>query len=103
MSKQVSLEELDEARSEGRLVVDVRDPQEYSAGHIPGAQLMPFDGLAGRVAELPKDQPVYVVCQKGGRSVEAASLMAEAGVDARSVAGGTEGWAQSGRPIEARA
>jgi rhodanese-related sulfurtransferase len=103
VSKQVSLEELDEARREGRLVVDVRDPQEYSAGHIPSVHLLPLGSLGARVAELPKDRPVYVVCQKGGRSIEAAALMTEAGVDARSVAGGTEGWAQSGRPIEAGA
>lgn len=103
MSNQVSLEELDEARREGQLVVDVRDPQEYLAGHVPGARLMPLESLAAHVAELPKDRPVYVVCQKGGRSSEAAALMTKAGVDARSAAGGTEGWAQSGRPIEAEA
>ena len=103
MSKQVSLEELDEARRQGELVVDVRDPQEYAAGHIPGAQPMPLGSLAAGVVELPKDRPVYVVCQKGGRSSEAAGVMTEAGVDARPVAGGTEGCAQSGRPIEAEA
>jgi rhodanese-related sulfurtransferase len=88
MSKQVSLEELDEARREGQLVVDVRDQQEYSAGHISGVHLLPLGSVAARVAELPKHRPVYVVCQKGGRSIEATALMTEAGVDARSVAGG---------------
>ena len=82
------------------MIVDVREPQEYAAGHVPAAQSMPLSGLVARVDELPKDRPVYVVCQKGGRSMEAAALLREAGVDAQSVAGGTEGWADSGRPIE---
>jgi rhodanese-related sulfurtransferase len=64
---------------------------------------MPLESLAAHVTELLKDRPVYVRCEKGGRSSEAAALMAEAGDDARSVAGSTEASAQSGRPIEAGA
>lgn len=100
MGEQVSLEDLAAVRSGHPVIVDVREPQEYAAGHVPGARSMPLGGLVVRVEELPKDRPVYVVCQKGGRSLEAAALLVEAGVDARSVAGGTEAWADSGRPIE---
>jgi rhodanese-related sulfurtransferase len=100
VGKQVSLEELDQARSGHPLIIDVRERQEYVTGHVPGAQSMPLGVLAARVDELPKDRPVYVVCQKGGRSLEAAALLSEGGVVARSVAGGTQGWAESGRPIE---
>ena len=96
----VSLDELDAARRAGKLVVDVRDRAEYEAGHIPGAQLMPLPDLPARIQELPRDRPVYVVCEKGGRSAEAARSLAEGGVDARPVAGGTQAWAASGRPVE---
>jgi rhodanese-related sulfurtransferase len=99
---QVSLEELDAARGAGELVVDVRDEAEYSTGHVPGARLMPLQDLPARVHELPKDRPVYIVCEKGGRSAEAARLLTEVRVDARAVAGGTQAWVASGRPIDTR-
>ena len=51
-------------------------------------------------APLAKDQPVYVVCQSGGRSAQAEQLLSQAGFDARSVSGGTAAWTESGRPIE---
>lgn len=53
-----------------------------------------------QVSLEPADQPVYVVCQKGGRSVQAAALLTTAGVDARPVTGGTEAWAASGRALD---
>ena len=98
--EQASLDELEAARNAGELVIDVRDSVEYSAGHVPGAQLTPLQDLPARVDEL-RGRAVYVLCQKGGRSAEAARLLTKAGVDARSVAGGTEAWATSGRPVEA--
>lgn len=100
MVKTVDLAELERAHAEGALVVDVREPDEYASGHVPGARSVPLDSVPDRLGELPKDQPVYVVCKSGGRSAKGAEVMAQAGLDARSVDGGTAGWIESGRPVE---
>lgn len=100
MINEVSLDELDKARSDGDPVVDVRDSEEYAEGHVPGARLIPLGVVLLRVHELPKDRPVYVICQSGGRSMQAAESLIQSGIDARSVAGGTGAWMRSGRPIE---
>ena len=81
------------------LVVDVRETREYRTGHVPGARNLPLSLLPLYLGELPKDQPVYVVCQSGGRSVQAARLMRAVGIDARSVTGGTAEWIETRRPI----
>ena len=83
-----------------RTVVDVREPGEYVAGHVPGATLIPMGQLASRLAELDKSRPVYVVCASGNRSAAMTDLLRAAGYDAYSVAGGTSAWARSGRPVE---
>lgn len=85
------------------LVVDVREAREYRPGHVPGAQNLPLSSLPTRLPELPKDQPVYVVCQAGGRSAQATALMRAVGIDATSVAGGTAEWIDRGRPVETTA
>ncbi|MFE2752289.1 rhodanese-like domain-containing protein [Actinosynnema sp. NPDC059335] len=81
-------------------VVDVRDATEYRQGHVPGAHNVPLSVLPTRVGELPEDRPVFVICQTGGRSARAASLLGAVGVDAVNVLGGTDAWIASGRPVE---
>ena len=81
------------------LVVDVREAREYRPGHVPGAKNMPLSLLPVLLPEVPKDRPVYVVCQAGGRSAQATALMRGVGIDATSVTGGTGAWIQSGRPV----
>lgn len=98
--KEVTLEQLEQARTSGAPLVDVRESDEYAEGHVPGAQLMPLGIVPVRAHELPRGEPVYVICASGGRSAQAAELLTEAGVDARSVAGGTNAWVRSGRPVE---
>ncbi len=85
------------------LVVDVREAREYRPGHVPGAQNLPLSVLPARLPELPKDRPVYVICQAGGRSAQATELMRAVGIDATSVTGGTGAWIESGRPVAAAA
>lgn len=87
------------ARRDGAFVVDVREPGEYVSGHVPGALLMPLATVPARMRELPKGRPVYVICAGGNRSKTATSWMVAAGVDARSVAGGTGGWISGGGPV----
>lgn len=85
--------------AEGAYVIDVRESREYRPGHVPGAQNMPLSLLPVRMAEVPKDRPVFVICQAGGRSAQATALMRAVGIDATSVAGGTGEWIESGRPV----
>jgi rhodanese-related sulfurtransferase len=87
------------AHRDGAAVIDVREPAEYMAGHVPGAQLVPMAALPGHLAALPRTAPVYVICASGNRSLVAAGLLARAGVDARSVAGGTSAWIRAGHPV----
>lgn len=81
------------------LVVDVREPREYRPGHVPAINL-PLSVLPARLAELPRDRPVHVVCRTGGRSCRATALMRSAGIDATNVTGGTSAWVEAGRPLE---
>ncbi|MEV0787843.1 rhodanese-like domain-containing protein [Kribbella sp. NPDC050459] len=83
----------------GVTVLDVREPREYAAGHVPGAVNIPMGRLTGRLDELDRSAPVYVVCATGNRSSAMTSLLISAGFDAHNVAGGTSAWARSGRPI----
>lgn len=96
---EVTITELDRAHTAGEMLVDVREPDEYAAGHVPGAQLLPLAIVPVRMHELPKDRPVYVICRSGGRSFQAALAMRQAGIDARPVAGGTDAWVDAGRPL----
>jgi rhodanese-related sulfurtransferase len=83
----------------GAVVVDVREPTECLAGHVPGARLIPMGQLASRLDELPRTEPVYLICQSGNRSSSMAAFLERAGFDVRSVSGGTAGWAAAGRPL----
>jgi rhodanese-related sulfurtransferase len=87
------------AHRTGAVVIDVREPFEYADGHVSGAELLPLGQLPRRLAALPRDVPVYVICATGNRSLSAADFLARAGIDAWSVAGGTRAWANDGRPV----
>ncbi len=87
------------AHADGAIVIDVREPYEYVAGHVPGARLVPLARLAQVRPELPGSTPVYVICASGNRSKAAADFLAGAGIDAYSVAGGTSAWTSTGRPV----
>jgi thioredoxin len=91
---EISAEDFARVYEEGEVtLVDVREPAEYRAGHLSGAQLVPMRSVAEKADELPKDEPVYVICATGNRSQSSSQLLRRAGVEAYSVAGGTQGWA----------
>ena len=96
---EIDVEELARRRADGAYVLDVRQPDEYEAGHVPGAVLIPLDQLGSRQDELPKEQAMLVVCRSGGRSAAAVQALLEAGYDATNVAGGTLAWIESGQPV----
>jgi len=84
-------------------VVDVRSADEFHGelGHIEGAQLIPIDELRARVAEIPTDKPVIVVCQTGKRSALGSSLLSKAGLArTANLAGGMVRWRELSLPIQ---
>ncbi|MDP9453301.1 MAG: rhodanese-like domain-containing protein [Actinomycetota bacterium] len=97
---EVDVERLADVQAEGAWVLDVRQPDEYEAGHVPGAHLIPLDQLSTRHGEVPTDREVYVVCGSGGRSAVATEALNGAGYRAVNVAGGTRGWIEAGNPVE---
>ncbi len=95
---EIAVEEL-AAVHKGGVLVDVREPEEYVAGHVPGAVPIPMSQLATRMGEIDKTSPVFVICESGNRSSAMTDLLRGAGFDAVSVAGGTGPWTRSGRPL----
>ncbi len=79
-------------------IVDVREPNEYAAGHIPGAQSYPLSSFDP--AKLPTGKPLILVCQAGGRSVRALQATLDSGrKDVVHYAPGTGGWLGRGGPV----
>jgi molybdopterin-guanine dinucleotide biosynthesis protein A/rhodanese-related sulfurtransferase len=83
----------------GARLVDVRTPEEYVGGHVPGATLIPLDELGARHTELPADEDVYVICQVGARSAAAVTALNRAGYRTINVAGGTTAWIEAGLSV----
>jgi rhodanese-related sulfurtransferase len=97
--REVGIEEL-EARPQEVALLDVREPEEYAHGHVPGAVNLPQADLATRLAEVPPDRPVYLICQGGFRSLRAAQFLRQRGfADVVSVKGGTQAWRAAGKPL----
>jgi rhodanese-related sulfurtransferase len=80
-------------------LLDVREPYEWSAGHVPTATHIPLAQLNDRTAEIPRDDTVYVICRSGARSARVTLALGEAGWRAVNVGGGMQDWAAAGRPM----
>ena len=83
----------------GVYLLDVREDDEWTAGHAPDAVHVRLGELGARAAELPRDREVYVICRSGTRSAYAAQALAGAGLTTVNVADGMTGWAVAGRPM----
>jgi rhodanese-related sulfurtransferase len=75
-----------------QLLLDVRTPEEFAAGHIPGAVNLPVDELRGRLAELPSGKTVLAYCQVGLRGYVACRLLSQRGLRAKNLSGGFKRW-----------
>ncbi|MFQ5933192.1 MAG: rhodanese-like domain-containing protein [Dehalococcoidia bacterium] len=83
-------------------VIDVRNPDEYATGHIPGAKLIPVNDLFSRVDELDKDKRLLFVCSVGVRSALACEVAAACGyTDLYNIEGGTDAWIDNQYQVEA--
>ncbi len=83
----------------GTPIIDVREPDEYAEGHVPGAPLIALGTVPDRVDEVPADGEVLIICKSGGRSRQAAEFLIGQGVQAVNVAGGTMAWIEAGHPV----
>ncbi len=83
----------------GVFLLDVREHDEWAAGHAPDAVHVRLGELGGRTGELPRDSEVYVICRSGARSAYAAQMLAIGGLRTVNVADGMTGWAVAGRPM----
>ena len=71
---EIDVAELAQKRAAGAPLIDVREPDEYEEAHVPGAHLVPLGTVPDRLAEVPTEGTVYVICAKGGRSMRAAEF-----------------------------
>jgi rhodanese-related sulfurtransferase/glyoxylase-like metal-dependent hydrolase (beta-lactamase superfamily II) len=84
----------------GALLLDVREPDEWVAGHAPSATLVPMREIPSRLDDLPRDRRIVAVCRSGGRSRAVAEALVGAGYDVVNLAGGMRAWEAAGLPLE---
>jgi glyoxylase-like metal-dependent hydrolase (beta-lactamase superfamily II)/rhodanese-related sulfurtransferase len=83
------------------LLLDVREPEEFAHGHVPGAVNLPQAELATRLDEVPRDRPIFTICQSGMRSLRSGQFLRQQGFEhVTTVVGGTSAWRAAGRPLE---
>ena len=85
------------------LLVDVRSPEEFQGGSLPGATLIPFWDFAKGRYDLPKDKPILLICAVGGRSLACGQLLASKGYrEVYNLKGGLEAWSEQRVPLPQR-
>lgn len=98
----VDVKQAQSMSKQGALLLDVREPEEYSAIHAPNAKLIPLGEVGSRLKEIEvyKNKPVAVMCRSGRRSAKAVALLQEAGFSQVSnVQGGILAWEQAGLEV----
>lgn len=85
--------------SGSEFLLDVREPDEWQAGHAEQAAFVPMSALLSRLSEVPKDTDVVVVCASGARSAQVTAYLNQNGWTARNLDGGMHAWQDAGRPM----
>ncbi|HEV8655944.1 MAG TPA: rhodanese-like domain-containing protein [Candidatus Limnocylindria bacterium] len=94
----MQVDEFSKRRAEFHLL-DVRENDEWTAGHIDGAQHIPLGELAARLGELPKERTIVAVCRSGGRSGAAVNGLRKLGYEAENLEGGVNAWDRAKLPL----
>ena len=97
---EISVDELAEQLATGSRLIDVREPDEFDEGHVPGAVHIPLATVPDNVERFRSEGATYVICRSGARSLRACEFLADRGVEVVNVAGGTLAWQMSGRTVE---
>jgi rhodanese-related sulfurtransferase len=101
-SQSVDVKQAQAMISNGALLLDVREPAEYAAVHVPNAKLIPLGDVNSHLKEIEayKDKPIAVMCRSGHRSAIATAMLREAGFSqASSVEGGIQAWERAGLEV----
>jgi rhodanese-related sulfurtransferase len=97
---EVSVDEAYEMYNEEAFLLDVRTQEEWDEYHAPGTTLIPLDQLPDRLAEVPTNQTIVVVCRSGNRSQQGRDILKQAGYEqVTSMAGGLKTWQAQGYPV----
>lgn len=97
----VDVYEASRRQAAGAFLVDVRQPEEWNAGHAPNATLIPLGALSARLADIPRDREVLLICRSGNRSGAAQRQLLQFGYEqVINVSGGMNAWAGAGLPVE---
>lgn len=96
---QVTVADLPNPLPADLVVLDVREPFEWEAGHIAGAVHIPLGVLPVRAGEIDPQQRTLVVCHLGGRSAQATTWLAAQGYNVVNLDGGMDAWESAGRPV----
>lgn len=101
----VSVDQLPAQLPQGTVLLDVREDEEWAAGHIDGAIHVPMGQLPNRLqfdpGPLTQQAPLVVLCRVGGRSAQVVAWLVRQGYDATNLAGGMLAWEAAGRTITA--
>lgn len=97
-SAEVEVKEAADLQAKGAVLLDVRENDEWFAGHAPCAVHLPLSRVSGAASTFGGKQ-VLTVCRSGGRSARAAKWLADAGIDVRNVSGGMSSWQDAGLPV----
>jgi len=96
---EISASELAPLLQSGARLLDVRETDEYVAGHVPGAVHVALGTVPDHVDAFRGEGPAYVICRSGARSMRACEFLAEQGLDVVNIAGGTLAWVSDGRDV----
>lgn len=99
LPRDISVQQAYQFYNEGYFLLDVRTQEEWDAGHVPNATLIPLDQLPNRLGELPQDQPILVICRSGNRSQVGRDILLQNGFNATSITGGINAWISAGYPV----
>lgn len=91
------------ALGESAIIIDVREDGEYEQVRVPGSTHIPMSDFVTRIAEVPKEETLYIMCAAGGRSAQVTAYLAQEGYDAVNVQGGINAWQSAGLPSESGA
>ena len=83
----------------GAVVIDVRESDEWSAGHAPEARFIPMGQVEARLDEIPREVTAVIVCRSGGRSNTVTQLLNSHGINALNMSGGMRAWEKAGLPV----
>jgi rhodanese-related sulfurtransferase len=100
LPSEISVDDAYEMYNEGAFLLDVRTQEEWDEYHAPGTTLIPLDELPDRLAEVPTDQTIVVVCRSGNRSQQGRDILLDAGYEqVTSMADGLKTWRTLGYPV----